>query len=220
MKRELAHSLLLCYMTMLRVCDMEGRSVEYENAPTVDEVIRAFDKRDCCVSFYMAGGDEPLRDFNALFAGDADVVTVHAVYTSAHEAWLRRSFPPVVANVFGGYDALLSWPRLPWQPRFRGATHYIDGIYSNDIGDEVGMVGEDPDSQRPFVAFVARNDDGRRAVVTLFQRYTKRPATWAFSGQLPLSGCLHKDNVDKMSQLFSTTGWEEYETVWKAEACA
>ena len=93
---------------------------------------------------------------------------------------------------------------LPREPRFVGATQYIDGVRVADLGGAPAALGVDVHG-RSFVSFVVEHG-GKRRVATLFQRYTGPDGLWAIAGALPMSGALHEGNREIVRALCSEAG--------------
>ncbi len=209
--------------TSMRLCDPEGKSVEYDSQPDIDSARETFQQDDAVPFFYLSGGDAPLDSFRDL-PQDSEV---YVVYKTAFADWIHESFPPVVADLFGGHAAMATLPKLEWNPGFLGSTHYIDGIRRADLGDNPVMVGED-NFRRPFVTFRLTRKSEKEDVNgkpmrvhhlhTLFQRYTDSPCTWAFAGCGIMCGSLHEDNQEIMRELFSEAGFRCQDCQWRA-AC-
>ena len=77
---------------------------------------------------------------------------------------------------------MMKMPRLHWRHCFLGGTGYIDGITPEDMGCPV-MLGcrAHWGTTIPFIALRTAGTEGRRAVTTLFQRYSGVKGTWASS---------------------------------------
>ena len=75
-----------------------------------------------------------------------------------HEAWLIRSFPPSIRELFGGTEAMQTLPRQAWRRRYLGSTQYVDGIAVGELpSDAAVVVGEDEEYCRPYAAFLLHN---------------------------------------------------------------
>jgi len=113
---------------------------------------------------------------------------------------IRIFFSCKIIELMGGMRNMLSFPILEWKNKYLGATGYIDGITPEDLSSSV-MIGNDKKYHRPFVTIRTINQNKRKNITTLFQRYTNDKNTWSHgtfgNGFIPESGHFMNQNIIK-----------------------
>ena len=90
---------------------------------------------------------------------------------------IRIFFSPKIIELMGGMRNMLLFPILEWNNKYLGETGYIDGITPEDLSSI--MIGKDKKYHRPFVTIRTIDQNKRKNITTLFQRYTNDKKTWS-----------------------------------------
>lgn len=96
---------------------------------------------------------------------------------------IKKRFPKVVIDLFGGIEKMILYPTLNWSPKFLGHTNAIDKVLSVDVTYPI-MLGID-NQNRSFVTIRYKCLEYEKSlifknphVITLFQFYSHDKFTW------------------------------------------
>lgn len=96
---------------------------------------------------------------------------------------IKKRFPKIVIDLFGGMEKMISYPTIDWNPKFLGHTNAIDKVLSVDVTNPI-MLGID-NQNRSFVTIRYKCIQHEKSlifknpqVITLFQFNSNDKFTW------------------------------------------